>query len=282
MAATIQRIATSNHIDENPRALVLERSCCSNNNGDDIEGKTPRRTPKRKIMTRGISSGNGYSSRPPSKKERRFDADAFLAERVMTPNQERFNAVTMIPGMMFSLYFILAGCWITACDRQDDADMALEAFGNDHGWRGSFVCMSSSELPSLMAFPPSPVVAAAVGTLVHSPISINYHWWYATSLDPSYRIKHWSRRLDHAFIHFYSACAAYATSGRVDFFLLNAAFNMDCAYRQFEEKVRPRRNLYRIASSILLSVLPVLVYRHYFLFLQIFVIFAVSGWVSPY
>ena len=29
-------------------------------------------------------------------------------------------------------------------------------------------------------------------------------------------------------------------SDRVDFFLLNAAFNMDCAYRHFEEKVLPK------------------------------------------
>jgi hypothetical protein len=86
--------------------------------------------------------------------------------------------------------------------------------------------------------------------------------------------------LDHSFIHFASACAAYATSGRVDFFLLNAAFNMDCAYRQFEEKVRPKRNLNRIATSVFLYLLPVLIYKQYFLFFQFFVMFATGGWVS--
>jgi hypothetical protein len=140
--------------------------------------------------------------------------------------------------------------------------------------------MDSTELPHLMAVPPLPVVAAAVGTRVHSPVSIIYHWFYATSIEPYYRVKHWSRRLDHAFIHFLSACAAYAMSGRVDFFLLNAAFNMDCAYRHFEEKVCPRRNLYRVALSISLSVLPVLMRQAYFLLFQFVAMFAVTGWVS--
>ncbi|KAL3769681.1 hypothetical protein ACHAW5_010262 [Stephanodiscus triporus] len=284
----------SRHIDENPRDLVLERS--SDSDGDDIERGTPakqngRRTPKGKNnKARSLSSENGHASNSTIEKKR-FDGDAFLDKRVMTPNQERFNAITMIPGMVYTLYFILAGCWITACDRQDDAavrlsedssywaGMASGAFGDDDGWGGGGLgCVHGSELPYIMALPPLPVVAAAVGTLVHSPVSINYHWWYATSLDPSRRIEHWSRRLDHAFIHFSSACAAYATSGRVDFFLLNVAYNMDCAYRQFEEKVCPRRNLYRVASSIFLSVLPVLAYRHYLLFFQIFAMFAVSGW----
>ena len=283
MAITTQRIAASRHIDDNPRAFVLEQSSDSDS---DIERGTPpkqpgRSTPKSKSMTRSLVS--------PSKKEG-FDAEAFLQKRVMTPNQERFNAITMIPGMVYSLYFILAGCW-TLCDHQDDsisqlsetsdwADMKWEAFGSEHGWRGSFGCMDSTELPYLMVVPPLPVVAAAAGTLVHSPVSIIYHWFYATSIEPSYRVKHWSRRLDHAFIHFLSACAAYATSGRVDFFLLNAAFNMDCAYKHFEEKVHPRRNLYRIALSVSLSILPVLMRRAYFLLLQFIVMFAVSGWVS--
>ena len=259
----------------------------SSDSDSDIERGTPakqprRGTPKNKSMTR--------SSKSPSKKEG-FDAVAFLERRVMTPNQERFNAITMIPGMVYSLYFILAGCWITLCDHQDDsvsqlsetsdwADMARGAFGSEHGWRGSFGCMDSTELPYIMVVPPLPVVAAAAGTLVHSPVSIIYHWFYATSIEPSYRVKHWSRRLDHAFIHFLSACAAYATSGRVDFFLLNAAFNMDCAYRHFEEKVCPRRNLYRVALSISLSVLPVLMRQAYFLLFQFVAMFAVSGWVS--
>jgi len=194
--------------------------------------------------------------------------------------------------MIYCLYFILAGCWITAGDQQDGSPlqqsensdweaMAREAFGSEHGygWSGSFGCIHSSTFPYLTALPPLPVVAAAVGILVHSPFSMLYHWGYATYIEPSHRVKHWSRRLDHAFIHFASACAAYATSGRLDFFLLNAAFNMDCAYRQFEEKVSPRRNLNRIATSVFLYLLPVLVYKQYFLFFQFSVMFVTGGWL---
>jgi hypothetical protein len=71
---------------------------------------------------------------------------------------------------------------------------------------------------------------------------------------------------------------AYATSGRVDYFLLNAAYNLDCAYRQFEERVRPRRNQIRIAISILLYILPVLSRGYYGDFAKLVSIFTMSGW----
>ena len=282
MATAFQRIASS--------AFMFRRT--DSDSSDDERGiptkQSGRRTPRIKKITRSVSE-NGVTSNFASKKES-FDVEAFLDKRIMTASQERFNAITMIPGMIYCLYFILAGCWITAGDQHggvplqrsensDWAGMAQEAFGSEHGWTGSFGCIHYSAFPYLTALPPLPVVAAAVGILAHSPFSMMYHWRAAT-IEPSYRVKHWSRRLDHSFIHFASACAAYATSGRVDFFLLNAAFNMDCAYRQFEEKVCPKRNLNRIASSVFLYLLPVLIYRQYFLFFQFFIMFATGGWVS--
>lgn len=105
-----------------------------------------------------------------------------------------------------------------------------------------------------------------------------YHWSYATKLPPSKRLEHWSRRLDHAFIHFASACMAYATSGRTDYLLLNAIYNLDCAYRQFEVKVRPRRNQIRIAISIFLYILPVLCRGYFEDFAKLVLIFTLSGW----
>lgn len=226
------------------------------------------------------------------KRSTSFDAQAFLDKRVMTPMQERFNAITMLPGMIYSMYYILAGCWVTAGIDHNDipsfqqsetsewTSLAQEAFGNDdHGWIEKIGCINSSLFPHLTALPPLPVVAAAVGILVHSPFSMLYHWKYATVIKSSHRVQHWSRRLDHAFIHFASSCAAYATSGRVDFFLLNAMFNLDCAYRQFEEKVHPRRNLSRIITSVHLYLLPLLVYRQYELFLQFYLMFIAGGWL---
>lgn len=249
------------------------------------------RTQSKKIeFSRSISSVNSASSKCQNEKEPNFDAKAYLDKRVMTPMQERFNAITMLPGMIYSVYFILAGCWMVTSDQQENiqfqqsessewADIAREAFGNEHGWIENIGCINSKAFPYLTALPPLPVVAAALSCLVHSSFSVLYHWKYATTLEPSKRIKHWSRRLDHASIHFSSACACYGTSGRMDYFLLNAAFNLDCGLRQIEEKVRPRRNLVRIAMSILFYTLPVLVYGHYALFSQFFVMFAVGGWL---
>ncbi|KAL3826486.1 hypothetical protein ACHAXA_004323 [Cyclostephanos tholiformis] len=281
---------------QNIAALSLALKRTSESDSSDTEGgslkkqQPRRRTYGAKNITKKVSSENSFPTKYLSEEES-FDAEAFLDKRVMTPNQERFNAITMIPGMIYSIYFIFAGCWIKAGDDQHDdhpfhqsensdwSEMAREAFGSENGWKGSFGCIRSSSFPNLTALPPLPVVAAAVGILVHSPFSIMYHWKYATSIEPSYRVKHWSRRLDHAFIHFASACAAYATSGRVDFFLLNAAFNLDCAYRQFEEKVRPKRNLNRIASSVFLYLLPVLMHKQYLLFFQFFFMFASGAWL---
>jgi hypothetical protein len=72
MATMTQRIATSCHVDDDPRAFVLDQSSDSDS---VIECGTPAKqpgwsTPKSKIMTRILIS--------PSKKERFFDAEAFL------------------------------------------------------------------------------------------------------------------------------------------------------------------------------------------------------------
>lgn len=220
--------------------------------------------------------------------ERKQDAEAYLDKRVMTAMQERLNAVTMLPCVIYSLYFLLAGCWVVPADDRPEnfrfegsewLDMSKDAYGNEHGWIGSIGCINSRSFPRLTAVPPLPVVAAGVAMIVHPFFSMLYHWKYATTVESPDRIKHWSRRLDHAFIHFASAVAAYATSGRVDYFILNAFFNLDSACKQFEERVRPRRNFVRTAISILLYILPVLVYGHYALFFQFVLLFTVGGWL---
>jgi len=302
--------SSSESSSESNSSASSDYECLSslNNNHD----RPNRRNLRLKKFTRVISHGVAAKFQRVKfprryRKKETFDeakADAFLNNRVMTPMQERFNAITMIPGMIYCVYFILAGCWITLASREDEqrleevgehtehnSDWTAEQdvtsgggglFGNNNnntdeqGWWDSFGCIQSSLFPYLTALPPLPVIAAAVGILIHAPVSIMYHWVYAAS---GIGVKHWSRRLDHAFIHVASAFASYATSGRLDFFLVNVAFNMDCAYRQFESKVRPKRNLNRIASSVLLYLLPVLVYKQYLLFAQFFVMFATCGWL---
>ena len=93
----------------------------------------------------------------------------------------------------------------------------------------------------------------------------------------SKRIPHWSRRLDHAFIHFASACSAYGTTGRIDYFLLNLVFNLDCAIKQFEHKICPKRNLRRVAMSIFLYTTPVLLHGHYILYCKFLLMFVLGG-----
>jgi hypothetical protein len=94
----------------------------------------------------------------------------------------------------------------------------------------------------------------------------------------SKRIPHWSRRLDHSFIHFASACASYGTSGSVVYFLLNVVFNLDCAIKQFETKICPKRNVRNVGLSIAWYILPVLLHGHYILFGQFLLMFILAGW----
>ncbi|KAL7475478.1 hypothetical protein ACHAW6_001391 [Cyclotella cf. meneghiniana] len=218
-----------------------------------------------------------------------FDFQAYNEKRVMTPLQERLNAMTMLPVMVYVIYFVISGCWASqsvggqgfdnlAEESGDWTALASYVFWDDQRFVANTGCINISWLPHLHALPPLPVLAGAVGMVVHAPFSFLYHWSYATKLHPSKRIEHWSRRLDHAFIHFASACLSYATSGRVDYFLVTAAYNLDCAYRQFERRVRPRRNQTRIAISIFLFITPVLRRGFYSEFIQLFCIFVLSGW----
>mmetsp|Transcript_8656 Transcript_8656/g.18488 ORF Transcript_8656/g.18488 Transcript_8656/m.18488 type:complete len:419 (-) Transcript_8656:157-1413(-) len=250
--------------------------------------------------SKGISINSGSPSSALSKNigdGKNFDAQAYLDKRVMTPMQERANALTILPNMFYCMYFVLAGSWLTSealentrqsvgdelgiensMEQDGWADMAQDVFGHQNDFLNHMGCINIPMLPKLYALPPLPVVAGAVGIVAHAPFSFIYHWFYATKLHPSKRVEHWSRRLDHAFIHFASACMSYATSGRMDYFLLTAAFNLDCAYRQFERRVRPRRNQIRIAISILLYTLPVLRRGYYSEFLTLVFLFLLSGW----
>jgi hypothetical protein len=45
---------------------------------------------------------------------KKFDYQAFNDKRVMSPSQERWNAITMLPAMFYGIYFVLTGCWLTS------------------------------------------------------------------------------------------------------------------------------------------------------------------------
>jgi len=201
-----------------------------------------------------------------------------MASRAMTAFQERMNAITMIPGPLYCLYYILSGSWIDS-SLVEEARENLHEFGPADEQSLNLACLSSSNvLPqSMPALPPLTVLAVAIGICCHAPFSMLYHWKYATSLPPGApRTTHWSRRMDHAMIHFYSACMSYATSGSWRFFIVSAIFNIDCICKQFKHKVRPRSNKIRATISVLLYMIPLMKNGDFVLFLQILSIAGIS------
>lgn len=38
----------------------------------------------------------------------------YLDKRAMSPLQERVNAITILPNVFYCIYFVVAGCWLTA------------------------------------------------------------------------------------------------------------------------------------------------------------------------
>ena len=210
------------------------------------------------------------------KRPSEFDVARYMQEREMTPLQERFNAITVVPTFIFCFYFLLSGLWMDASmvdeTREQMAQSTLEM--SESG------CLSSHWFPHLYAMPPLPVLAAATGIIVHAPFSFIYHFFYAHRLPAGLaRTTHWSRRMDQAMIHIISATMSYATSGNFDFFLVNLLFNIDCIYRQFQRKVRPKRNQIRIAISCVAYMIPFLRRGELLLFTELCAVFALSGWL---
>eukprot|EP00978_Attheya_sp_CCMP212_P031090 scaffold116281_cov54-Attheya_sp.AAC.2 len=209
---------------------------------------------------------------------REVKAVAYVSKRDMTPTQERWNAITILPNPFVCVYFLLAGMWVSDELIMEAQDRVLSEFNNER----MSECFSSSRLfPHLYAMPPLPLIAIVAAIVVHAPFSFLYHWTYAHRLPPGMgRIEHWSRRLDNSFIHVASALISYGTSGQLDYFLANLLFNMDCIYRQlFEPKVIPRRNQSRIFLSMVGYTWPVLRNGQVGLYLQIWAVLAISGWL---
>ena len=121
------------------------------------------------------------------------------------------------------------------------------------------------------------VLAAVRGETLLMSLS-QFHLELCVHFVRSKRIPHWSRRLDHSFIHFASACASYGTTGRIDYFLLNVVFNLDCAIKQFENKICPKRNVRRVGMSILMYTSPVLLHGHYLLYCKFLLMFILAGY----
>lgn len=94
--------------------------------------------------------------------------------------------------------------------------------------------------------------------------------------------------MDQTMLHVYASLLSYAFSGRLDFFLVNVAFNADSIYRQWEKQIIPRRNQTRLILSILSFTLPILEREDYRYFgelwgamglaFAVFALYPFGGW----
>jgi len=223
----------------------------------------------------------GLRDEAPRRKKKRLlnevDVEKYMARREMTPLQERVNAITVIPGAFYCLLFLLSGAWL---EQEHKDRISDEMVDSQIQYTGEPGCISSAWFPHLHALPPLPVAAAAIGIIIHCPFSFLYHWHYAHRLPPGLpRTTHWSRRMDQAMIHVCSALFAYATSGSLDYFLVNLCYNLDCALRLFRKKVYPRRNQFRIFVSSVAYTIPLIRRGDFSIFFQIWFFFAISAWL---
>jgi hypothetical protein len=231
-----------------------------------------RRTRRKQKESSTKNETDSYYNSKPAKQ---CEVGKYMTAREMSPLQERMNALTVLPSTYYCIMFFLSGSWLSKS--------FIEAYAHDMIDDNEFdnsQCLTSIWLPNMHALPPLPPLAAAIGILCHAPFSMIYHWRYAHRLPPGLaRTTHWSRRMDQVMIHFCSICMAYATSGRLNFFLVNAVFNMDCIYRQFLLEVRPKRNQTRIGISILAYTIPLLQRGEFMVYLKLFALFSTGGWL---
>lgn len=232
-------------------------------------GKTVRRTRRHRNDAKINTSVKATNDDPHVKGEAQCEVGKYMAAREMTPFQERMNALTILPSTYFCIMFFLSGSWLSDANR----DIQDGTFDDSQ-------CISWSMFPNLNALPPLPPLAAAIGIICHAPFSMIYHWKYAHRLPAGLaRTTHWSRRMDQAMIHFCSAFMSYSTTGRFDYFFLNALFNMDCMYRQFLKQVKPKRNQRRIALSIFINTLPILMKGDVSCYSKLATLYMLGGWL---
>ena len=121
-----------------------------------------------------------------------FDAKAYLDNRVMSPLQEACNAISMLPQMIFSAYFVLSGSWAKGgtvdyyADNpiiQQQSNWLTRFLGDEYRWAENLGCISHPLFPHLTAVPPPAVMIVALAGVVHPIFSIVFHY-YCMKLEP--------------------------------------------------------------------------------------------------
>lgn len=215
----------------------------------------------------------------------------YKAKRIMTKTQERWNALTMIPNVVYCCYFLLSGCWLNstliekARSSQNewmsaDATSQLDiTYWDKLVGADEYGCLNyaHSVWKYMPALPPFPALMVAIGICLHAPFSFIYHWKYANRTDS---LTHWSRRMDQAMIHVASAFMSYGTSGNMKYFLINCLYNIDCCYKQlFDPVVKPFRNQIRVFLSMVFYSLPILRRGDFILFIELWMMLGICGWL---
>jgi hypothetical protein len=291
--ATTALVPSSSSSLERIMARSNSTSIMVGNNNDDINKKNNnKKQPRRK------------SSKTTPQWRQPVDVESYMARREMTKTQERWNALTMLPYPAYCLYFCLSAQWFEPLENEeesyygllaqrqfvDDVDRSSSSSAfywslwttDEHGCLSS--TSSSTWWHSMPCLPPFPVVAVAVGVSLHAPFSFLYHWQYAHTMPPVERSRHWSRRLDHAFIHICSIFACCGTTDSMEYIVVNGLYNIDCVLQHLVKRdVRPRRNQVRCGLSLLLYTLPLLFRGDdggdgVMLFCQLWAVFATSIW----
>uniref|UniRef100_A0A7S0GIJ2 Uncharacterized protein n=1 Tax=Proboscia inermis TaxID=420281 RepID=A0A7S0GIJ2_9STRA len=119
-------------------------------------------------------------------------------------------------------------------------------------------CIDNSLFPMLFSYPPLTVLAIAFGIATHAPFSILYHL-NAAKLSPGLeQLEHWSRRLDHIFIHWGWAWISFGVTGNLKYFSMGAVFNAYCILQQFKHIVVPKRNQILMVLAMAINVMPMI------------------------
>lgn len=115
-----------------------------------------------------------------------FDAKAYLDNRVMSPLQEACNALSMVPQMIFSVYFVLSGCWAKGATEiafdasapviQQQSNWLTNLLGDEYRWAENKGCIDHPMFPHLTALPPPAVMMVAFAGVVHPIFSILFHY----------------------------------------------------------------------------------------------------------
>uniref|UniRef100_A0A7S2S8Y9 Uncharacterized protein n=1 Tax=Eucampia antarctica TaxID=49252 RepID=A0A7S2S8Y9_9STRA len=205
-----------------------------------------------------------------TKEDENFAAHA--SKRFMTRSQEIWNAITVLPGVIYCIYFVFNGLWQDINSTNEIGLRDVESYRDQ--------CINWPLFPKLYACPPWTVIAVAVGVIVHAPFSFLYHIYCAFLLPPGpLRMCHWTRKFDQCFIHILAIFWSYGSSGSRSYLLASTVFNFDCIFRLFWSPIQPRRTLIRMLVAILVSCLPLFLREELLLFCMLLLIYATGGWL---